>query len=148
MGTFAGSDFEIEVPVAFTDESTYVFAFPSRGAYRPSVAVKSIALGEDVALAAYAAEQLAAVRGVLPDVEVLTDEGVDHKGMAAHVTAYLFGEEGARMRQEQRYIRLAGKGRIVTLTATVLLELYPQAKALLDAVVETYRSLPGKGEND
>lgn len=133
MGRFQGSDFALELPEEYTDESTYAFAFPGRGGFRPSVVVKTERLGGVVALAEYARMALAK----LPGLEMVSNEETPY----GRRCVYDWGDPERRIRQVQRYLLLANPARVVTLTGTTLRELYPQTEALFEAVFDSYRSL-------
>lgn len=133
MGRFQGSDFALELPEEYTDESTYAFAFPGRGGFRPSVVVKTERLGGVVALAEYARMALAK----LPGLEMVSNEETPY----GRRCVYDWGDPERRIRQVQRYLLLANPAWVVTLTGTTLRELYPQTEALFEAVFDSYRSL-------
>src|ERR1700676_1011418 len=118
MPAFKGSDFEIQLPVEFSDESTYAFAFPARLSFRPSVVVKTELLTQPVELPTYAAQQLEKIRAVLQDMLVVSSGPAEHGGLTAYGSIYDWGEAARRVRQKQRYILLNDPLRVVTLTAT------------------------------
>ena len=133
MARFQGSDFAMELPEEHTDESTYAFAFPGRGGFRPSVVVKTARLRAPVELGEYALRALEA----LPGVEVILNEETAY----GRRCVYDWGDAGRRTRQIQRHILLADPARVVTMTGTTLRELYPQTEAMIEAIFDSYRSL-------
>ncbi|MFN0101013.1 MAG: DcrB-related protein [Bryobacteraceae bacterium] len=145
MPTFQGSDFAIELANEYSDESTYAFAFPASGNFRPSVVVKTERLTAPVELPVYAAEQREKIKGMLPGVEVIHVGTVRHGEFAAQVSVYDWGDAARRVRQVQRCILLENPARVVTLTGTALRETYAETEALFEAIFESYRALPGNG---
>ena len=141
MPRFAGSDFAIELPEEYTDESTYAFAFPGSGGFRPSVVVKTERLTVPVPLATFVLQQMEKLEAVLPRMEVVTNEAMLYGTFPARRCVYDWGDPSRRVRQIQRHILLEGPARVVTLTGTALLELFPQTEALFEATFDSYRSL-------
>ncbi len=133
MARFQGSDFAIELPEEYTDESTYAFAFPGRGGFRPSVVVKTERLRTAVELGEYARRAL----DTLPGLEMVLNEETAY----GRRCVYDWGDAGRRIRQVQRHILLADPARVVTMTGTTLRELYPQTEAMFEAIFDSYRSL-------
>ena len=133
MPRFEGSDFSMELPEEYTDESTYAFAFPARGGFRPSVVVKTERLGGPVGLHEYSLQGLAQ----LPGLEMVSNSEQPY----GRRCVYDWGEPGRRIRQVQRYLLLSDPPRVVTMTGTTLRDLYPQMEALFEAVFDSYRSL-------
>jgi hypothetical protein len=145
MPKFQGTDFAIGLPDDFTDESTYAFAFPGHGAFRPSVVVKSERLNAPVELPVFAVQQMDKISNMLPAVEVVQTLDAPHGDAPARTYVYDWGEPGGgRVRQIQRHILLDNPARVVTLTGTTLQELYPQTEALIVAVFDSFQPLSGK----
>ena len=140
MPPFKGFDFQIELPHGSTDESTYAFAFPGRGSFRPSVVVKTERLGEPIQLEAYVEKQLGTLEQVLPKLVVASGTSITHDDLPAYVSVFDWGEPEKRVRQKQRYIVLRDPARIVTITGTHLREDFDQADALFDAVFKSFHA--------
>jgi hypothetical protein len=140
MPKFLGSDFQIDLPAGATDESTYAFAFPARGNFRPSVTVKTHRLPGPVALESHVEEQLGHIRAALPDMNVVVRGAASEDG-GAYEAVYDFGDPGQRVRQRQRYLLLPEPWRVVTLTATGLAEGFAEVASLFEAVFRSF--LPG-----
>jgi hypothetical protein len=139
LTTFHGTDFAIELPAEVTDESTYVFAFPARSQFRPSLVVKTERLTAPVALADYVEKQLETIKSHLVQVVVLRNEPVEHLGLNAHGSLFDWGDAARRVRQKQRYILLDNPLRVVTITATHLQESFGAAEALFDAIFMSFK---------
>ena len=140
MPTFLGSDFQLELPAGATDESTYAFAFPARGNFRPSVTVKTHRLPGPVALESHVDEQLGHIRAALPDVNVVVRGAASEDGRT-YEAVYDFGDPGQRVRQRQRYVLVPDPWRVVTLTATGLAEGFAEIASLFEAVFRSF--VPG-----
>jgi hypothetical protein len=139
MPAFHGSDFEIQLPAEFSDESTYAFAFPARANFRPSVVVKTERLVPPVELPAYVAQQLEKIRAVLQNVSVVSSGPAEHGELTAYGSVYDWGEASRRVRQKQRYILLNDPVRVVTLTATSLCETFAEAEGLFNAIFLSFK---------
>jgi hypothetical protein len=139
MPAFKGSDFEIQLPDEFSDESTYAFAFRARSNFRPSVAVKTERLAEPLELATYVAQQLERIRSLLQDVSVVSSGPEKHEGLTAYGSVYDWGEATRRVRQRQHYILLNEPLRVVTLTGTGLRESFAEAEALFNAIFHSFK---------
>lgn len=139
MATFQGTDFEIELPAEFRDESTYAFAFRARSDFAPSVVVKTERLAQPTDLATYVEQQLDKIRQLLPSVTVVSNTPDPQGGLVARTSIYEWGEPRRRVRQKQRYIHLSDPNRVVTLTATSLTETFSETEALFDAILLSFR---------
>lgn len=143
MPTFLGSDFELDLPSGATDESTYAFAFPARGNFRPSITVKTQRLAGATELAAHVEEQLGHIKAALPDLNVLVRGAASDDGRTFEAV-YDFGEPSRRVRQRQRYLLLPEPWRVVTLTATGLAEGFAEVAGLFESVFGSFRPVrPG-----
>jgi hypothetical protein len=145
MSTFRGTDFQIELPDEYRDESTYAFAFRSRSGFSPSVVVKTERLAQPSELSAYVEQQLDKIKQLLPSVTVVSVASDRHGGAAAQTAIYDWGEARRRVRQKQRCILLSSPDRVVTLTATALLETFAETEALFDAVFRSFHSMTDEG---
>jgi hypothetical protein len=141
MPAFKGTDFEIELPEDFSDQSTYAFAFPARSNFRPSLVVNTERLAAPTELQAYVEKQLSKIHGLLTDVKLVASGPVEQRGMEAYGSIYDWGEPDRRVRQKQRYILLQDPLRIVTLTGTGLQETFSYVEELFDAVFLSFRPL-------
>lgn len=139
MPKFHGSDFEIELPAEFSDESTYAFAFRARANFRPSVTIKTERMAAPVDLATYVETQLGNIKKLLPALTVVSLAPEKHGEWPAFSSVYDFGEATRRIRQKQRYISLPDPARVVTLTGTSLKETFSETEALFDAVFQSLR---------
>ncbi len=148
MPTFHGTDFAIELPADFRDESTYAFAFRARADFSPSVVVKTERLVRPVELSAYVDEQLAKIQQLLPAVAIVSNTPDLQGELPARTSVYEWGEPRRRLRQKQRYLSLTAPDRVVTLTATSLAETFAETEALFDAVFSSFRptSLPAQDD--
>ena len=139
MTIFNGTDFAIELPADVTDESTYVFAFPARSQFRPSLVVKTERLTVPMALPDYVEKQLETIKSHLVHVIVLRNEPVEQPGLNAHGSLFDWGDAARRVRQKQRYILLDNPLRVVTMTATHLQESFGAAEVLFDAIFLSFQ---------
>ena len=139
MPKFRGTDFEIELPSEFSDESTYAFAFRARADFRPSITVKTERLREPTELPAYVEKQLENIKKLLPDVAVVSGAPTKHGNFPAHTSIYDWGDKARRVRQKQRYILLKDPARVVTLTGTSLRETFDQTEELFDAIFRSFK---------
>ena len=146
MPAFQGTDFQIELPRDFRDESTYAFSVPARSGFRPSVVVKTEWLDQPVSLSTYVEQQLDQIKNVLPDVTIVSKGQVQHGGLNALSSIYDWGEAPRRVRQKQRYFLLTDPDRVVTLTATNLLETFSEAESLLDAIFLSFKPIERLGK--
>jgi hypothetical protein len=139
MSRFQGTDFLINLPDGCSDESTYAFTLPGQGPFRPSVVIKTERLPAPVELPVFAAQQMDRIKAMLPAVAIVhTTDGRHHRA-PARTYIYDWGEPGpGRIRQIQRHILLAAPDRVVTLTGTTLLDLFPQTEELFEAVFDSF----------
>ncbi len=145
---FHGTDFAIELPKDFRDESTYAFAFRARSGFSPSVVVKTERLAQPAELSVYVEQQLAKIEQLLPAVTIVNNSRDPHGELVARTSVYDWGEPQRRLRQKQRYIRLTDPDRVVTLTATCLLATFAETEALFDAVFSSFRPTPHPTSDD
>lgn len=136
-----GSEFTLELPLQYSDESTYVFAMEPRGGFRPSVVVKTEQRPAAIDLAVYAAEQRAKVRQAFDDLEMLSFDTFLHGELAAEEWTYEWGPAAQRVRQRQRYILLACGHRVATLTATASAATFDELAPVFFATFNSYRNL-------
>jgi hypothetical protein len=145
MPTFRGTDFAIELPADFRDESTYAVAFRARSDFSPSVVIKTERLAQPAELSAYVEQQLAKIQQLLPAVTIVSNTPEPQGDLVARTSVYDFGEPRRRLRQKQRYVRLTAPDRVVTLTATSLKETFAETEALFDAVFASFRPTTDDG---
>lgn len=139
MAVFKGSDFEIELPSEFSDESTYAFAFPARVNFRPSMTVRTDRLGQPTELSIYVGQQLERIKQMLPAVAIVSSGPETHGEHPAFGSVYDWGEDERRVRQRQHYILLKEPLRVVTLTATGLRDTFVEAEALFNAIFLSFK---------
>jgi hypothetical protein len=132
MPLFTGSDFSIELPEGYRDESTYALVFARRGNFRPSLVVKTERVGEGAELSVYAADQRREMREVLPGMEVLRVEAEEWE--------FEWGEEGKRVRQRQRFVMLRDPERVVTMTGTAAPDCFAELESVFTAAFASLRS--------
>ena len=141
MSAFKGTDFEIALPAEYSDESTYAFAFPTRGNFRPSLVVKSERLAEPSELSVYVEKQLEKLKQLLPSVTIISKAASKQGEAPAFTCVYDWGEATQRVRQKQRYLLLAHPWRVVTLTGTTSQQTFPEVEALFDAIFNSFKRL-------
>jgi len=141
MPKFKGTDFEIELPTEFTDESTYAFALRARADFRPSITVKTERLKDPTELPAYVEKQLENIKKLLPDVAVVSGTPAKHGDFPAHISIYDWGDKARRVRQKQHYVLLRHPDRVVTLTGTSLRETFDQTEELFDAIFRSFKPI-------
>jgi len=107
MPTFHGTDFAIELPADFRDESTYAFAFKARSDFSPSVVVKTERLARPVELSAYVDEQLAKIQQLLPAVAIVSITADPQGELPARTSVYKFYQYWIRTddRDAVRYLK-------------------------------------------
>jgi hypothetical protein len=141
MPIVSGSYFSLDVPSGTTDESTYAYALPARANFRPSIVVKTERLAEPTPLGTYVQQQLEKIKGVLPNVEIVSVTPPGQGEPPAYTSVYDFGDATQRVRQKQRYMVLDDQVRIVTMTATCLRDTFAQTEAMFDAIFRSFKPL-------
>lgn len=144
MPTFRGSDFLVELPDGFRDESTYAFTLPTRSKFQPSVVVKTERLAAPQPLPEYVKHQLDKIRQVLPEFTPIRSQPAQHGKLPAYSATYEWGPPTQRVRQKQLYILLEEPARVVSLTSTHLSELFDQAEPLTDAIFRSFSPQPSQ----
>ena len=138
MPKFQGSGFSLELPDGTVDASNYGFALPGTGGANPTLTI-SISRAEDADVGAAFDEKTRSLGEALTNFKVVNKGAFQRADREYVVWVGEWGAEGARYKQKQVLMRVAGPvPRMFTITATDLAEHFAQTEPVFDNVIRTF----------